>query len=89
MERVKYIMSFTINAGIPLCCSATLEHGLTFCSTSEPAVDPIFLALYLVFTVCFFDNLIVDIILERIFFVSVLELHFCLVSVFYTSTHIT
>ena len=67
MERVKYIISFTINTGIPLCCSATLEHALTFCSSSEPADDTIFLTFYLVFTVCFFDNLIVDIILESVF----------------------
>ena len=67
MERVKYIISFTINTGIPLCCSATLEHALTFCSSSEPADDTIFLTFYLVFTVCFFDNLIADIILESVF----------------------
>ena len=76
MEHVKYIISFTINVGIPLCCSATLEYALTFCSSSEPADETLFQTLYLVFTVCFFDNLIVDIILESVFFVSLLELHF-------------
>jgi hypothetical protein len=70
MESVRYIISFTIDTEIPLCCYPTPEQALTVCSSSEPADDTIFVTLYLLFTVCFLGNLIVDVILESGFFTT-------------------
>lgn len=61
---------------IRLYCLTTLEHALTFSSSSEPEDDVIFLTFYLLFLVCSLVIGLLQLFWKVFLFVSLLHLNF-------------